>query len=90
MPTRGGARGILTIILDVPVDVGMQRVRERGETDRFEKEALDFFERVRQTYLERARNNPDRYRIIDASQTLEKVQADIDHVLLGISGVDWQ
>jgi dTMP kinase len=52
----------------------MGRVRGRGELDRFEREELAFFERVRATYLELAEKSSGRYRIVDASQPLDEVQ----------------
>jgi len=81
---QGGGRGItlnLTLLLDLPVEVGMARAGERGELDRFEREQQAFFERVRQTYRERAVAEPGRYRIIDAAQDIEQVQAQIDIAL---------
>jgi dTMP kinase len=71
----------LTILLDLPVEVGMARAKERGDFDRIENEQLSFFENVRSAYLERAKNNPERFRVINASQTLEQVQQDIAVVL---------
>lgn len=78
---QGELRPDLTLLLDLPIEVGMARAGERGELDRFEREQQAFFERVRQTYRDRAANEPDRYRIIDASQDIEQVQRDIDAVL---------
>jgi len=71
----------LTLLLDVPVEVGMERAGARSAPDRFEREQLDFFERVRGTYLARASADPSRYRIVDASQPLAAVQDDIRAVL---------
>ncbi len=71
---QGDLRPDLTIILDVPVSVGMQRVSARGGHDRFEQEKTAFFERIRETYLERARNRPNRYRVVDASGTIEETR----------------
>ncbi len=71
----------LTLILDIDVKLGLSRASQRGELDRFESETLDFFERVRAAYRERASANPARYAIVDAGQSLEKVQQDIDQVL---------
>lgn len=71
-----------TFVFDLPVDVGMQRVRSRGaEIDRFEQEKRAFFEQVRQAYLTRATLAPERYCVLDAAQTLDKVQAQIQHQL---------
>ena len=66
-----GLQPNLTLLFDVPVEQGMKRVASRGEADRFEVESLRFFERVRKAYLERAAAQPDRFRIIDASQNEE-------------------
>ena len=65
----------LTLLLDVPVQVGLSRMRGRGEADRIESEREDFFERVRTAYLGRAKAQPERFRLIDASQALEVVAA---------------
>jgi len=78
---QGGLRPDLTILLDLPVEIGMQRASERSEPDRIEQEKNNFFEAVRQSYLKMAAESPQRYRIIDASQTLEQVQKDIAAVL---------
>ncbi len=78
---QGELRPDLTLLLDLPVDVGMARAGERGELDRFEREQQAFFERVRQTYRARAVAEPGRYRIIDAAQNIEQVQAQIDSAL---------
>ena len=65
----------LTLLLDVPVQVGLSRMRGRGDADRIESEREDFFERVRTAYLGRAQAHPERFRVIDASQALEVVAA---------------
>lgn len=67
----------LTLLLDVPVAVGLARAGSRSAPDRFEKEKHDFFERVREMYLQRAKAEPQRYRIIDAGQPLDDVQSQI-------------
>jgi dTMP kinase len=71
----------LTLLFDVPVELGMTRVAGRGEADRFEVESVRFFERVREAYLERAAANPQRFRIIDASQGQEQVWNQVETVL---------
>ena len=68
------------LLLDIPVEQGLERARGRGELDRFEQEDIAFFERVRTTYLQRAKNNDD-YHVLDASQPLEQVQAQLKTVL---------
>lgn len=68
----------LTLLMDLPVDLGIARAGERGgEKDRIEKEKMDFFERVRAGYLQRAQQHPARIKIIDASQPLSAVQAQV-------------
>lgn len=67
----------LTIYLDLDVEIGLARARNRGELDRFEQEPRDFFERVRAGYLECVQQNPQRFAVIDASQSLEAVQTQI-------------
>ncbi|TNF98331.1 MAG: dTMP kinase [Gammaproteobacteria bacterium] len=78
---QGNLRPDITIYLDVSIEVGMQRARLRGELDRFEQEDMDFFNRVRQTYLDRAGAFPEVYRVIDASVSIEDVQSQIDGVI---------
>ncbi|MEH6822590.1 MAG: dTMP kinase [Motiliproteus sp.] len=78
---QGDLRPDLTLLLDVPVDIGMTRARQRGDLDRFEREQLDFFERVRRAYLARAKADPERFRIIDAAQSLQQVQQQISQVM---------
>lgn len=67
----------LTIYLDVPPGEGLRRAQARGEPDRFEAEALAFFSRVRDAYLDLARAEPDRFAVIDASRALEDVGSDV-------------
>lgn len=74
---QGELRPDLTLIFDLPVEVGLSRAAARGRLDRFEQEGTAFFESVRHAYLERARRWPERYRIIDAAQPLKAVQADL-------------
>ncbi|AXO61193.1 MULTISPECIES: dTMP kinase [Pseudomonadaceae] len=78
---QGELRPDLTLIFDLPVEIGLARASARGRLDRFEQEGRGFFEAVRQAYLQRAEQAPQRYRVLDAGQTLAQVQADIDALL---------
>lgn len=79
---QGTMQPDLTILLDVPVEVGLQRVTSRGgETDRFEREQTEFFQRVRSAYLQRAAQHSVRFRVIDASRPLNQVTQQLDDVL---------
>ena len=73
----------LTLVLDLPVSVGQARIRGR-RADRFEQEGNAFFERVRAAYLERARAAPERYRIIDASDSPALITASIKQAIAHI------
>jgi len=77
----GELRPHLTILLDVPTEIGLQRVSERGEHDRFEFESDAFFRKVRDAYHLRARQDKERFRIIDATLSLEVVQIKIEQAL---------
>jgi dTMP kinase len=73
---QGALRPDLTLLLDVPVDVGLERSRQRdaaGIRDRFDFERAEFFERVREAYLARARAEPQRMAIIDAVASMDEV-----------------
>lgn len=71
----------LTLVFDLPVEVGLARAAARGRLDRFEQERLEFFEAVRSTYLQRAAQAPERYRVLDAAQPLDAVQQRIAGLL---------
>ncbi len=81
---QDGQQPDLTVILDVDPEIGMQRAVARGELDRFEREALPFFRRVREAYLARAKLVPSRYRVIDAGQPLEQVERDLTRVVMDL------
>jgi len=74
---QGDLRPDFTILLDVSVSIGMARANRRGNLDRIEQETLDFFERVRSSYLQQARNSSGRYRLVDASVSLDNVQQEL-------------
>jgi dTMP kinase len=78
---QGALRPDLTLLFDLPIEVGLARAEARGRLDRFEQEGRSFFQAVRQTYLERAAQAPARYRIVDAGQSLAQVQLALEAIL---------
>ncbi len=78
----GGFAPDLTLVLDLDPEVGLARAAARSEKDRFEREGLDFFRRVRAVYLDRARRF-ERMKVVDASQSIEVVGSTIRQVLAG-------
>lgn len=74
---QGSLRPDLTYLLDLSPDIGLARASKRAALDRFELEKIEFFERVRAGYLERAALEPERCVVIDAAAELAQVQADI-------------
>ena len=76
-----GLKPDLTLLFDTPVEVGLLRANHRGQADRFELETVNFFERVRQEYLELAKAEPNRIQIIDANRPLAQIQTDISLLL---------
>jgi dTMP kinase len=72
----------LTLLLDLPVQVGLARAQaRRGQTDRFEQERGPFFERVRTAYLELAREQAQRFCVVDAARELPQVEAAVERAL---------
>lgn len=68
----------LTILLDVPVKIGLKRAVLKGEADRFEKELVEFHERVRSMYQTIAKNDPQRVRLINTNdKTIEDIQNEV-------------
>jgi dTMP kinase len=81
---QGDLRPDMTLILDIDIELGLNRARQRSEPDRFEGETVLFFERVRAAYQGLAAQAPQRYALVDAGQPLEAVQRDIEAVLEGM------
>jgi len=63
----------LTLLFDVPVEVSMQRLAAARTPDKFERESADFFTRIRNAYLQRAQQNPARFKVIDSNRPLDEV-----------------
>ena len=74
----------VTLLFDVPVEVSMQRLAATRVPDKFEREDADFFSRIRRAYLQRAQENPARFRVIDASVALTEVVANVEAILATI------
>lgn len=87
---QGPLRPDLTFLLDVPVEVGASRAGSRSEPDRFERQQNQFKAAVRQCYLDRAEQEPARFRVVDAGRELDQVkstvQEQIDAFLNGVQG----
>ncbi|MGC8119282.1 dTMP kinase [Marinobacter sp. VGCF2001] len=81
---QGEVRPDHVILLDAPVETGMARARKRGELDRFEQEAQAFFQRIRETYLARATEKPERYHVVNAALPLEQVSDSVSALLAAL------
>ncbi len=79
--TLANFRPDLILLLDLDVEIGLERATKRGEKDRFESESLDFFNRVRKSFIDRAKLDPKRYQIIDASLSEIQVKENIQNTL---------
>lgn len=78
---QGNLRPDLTVLLDAPVEIGIERARERGSFDRFELEKISFFEHVRRAYLLQAELHPERIKLIRANRPLVDVQSALIDVI---------
>ena len=78
---QGDLQPDLTLLFDVPVEISIQRLAGARAPDKFEREGTIFFEKLRQTYLMRAEENPARFRIIDANQSLYKVKVLVEKII---------
>lgn len=78
---QGDLRPDYSLLLDASADVGLARAKARAQLDRFEQEDRAFFDRVRQVYLDRAKAEPQRFELIDASASLEQVSASVTEVV---------
>ncbi len=77
---HGDLKPDVTILLDAPVEIGMSRAGRRGDPDRFESERSEFFMRVRETYLQLAEAEADRFIVVDATQDLDAVRQTIEQI----------
>ena len=81
---HGDLQPDLTLYFDLEPELGRARTRQARVPDRFEREQLDFYRRVRTAYLRRAREHPDRIRVINAAQTISEVQTELERIILTI------
>ena len=82
---QGELRPDYTFLFDLEADIGLARAQSRGETDRFEQQHIDFFNRVRAQYLKMAKSDQNRYRIVNAQYDLKTVQQQISSILETLS-----
>ncbi|WP_024327352.1 dTMP kinase [Thioalkalivibrio sp. AKL19] len=78
---QGALRPDLVILLDIEPEAGLERAVQRGRRDRIEREAVDFFERARDAYRERAAGAPDRYLVVDGASDPDTVA---ERILAGV------
>tara|TARA_R110000782_G_scaffold235939_9_gene322030 strand:+ start:2752 stop:3375 length:624 start_codon:yes stop_codon:yes gene_type:complete len=76
-----GLKPDITLLFDLDVEVGLRRAGKRSQADRFEQEDILFFERIRSCYLERAKKESSRFRIIHSGESMENVKQQIQNVL---------
>jgi dTMP kinase len=78
--TQRGLQPDLTLLFNLAPEIGRQRARGARSADRFEQEQDDFYRRVREAYLRRAREDPSRIRVIDASQSIAHIQQQLTDI----------
>jgi dTMP kinase len=76
----GDVQADLTVLMDIEPEIGLERIKSRGQADRIEQEGLDFFYRITQSYREKAERNPSKYVVIDASKSFKTVKLAITTV----------
>jgi dTMP kinase len=74
----------LTLLFDVTLEISRKRLSSNASLDRFEQEKQDFFQRVRDAYLKRAAQFPERIRVIDSGRTLNEIQSDLEVIVSSI------
>ncbi len=80
--TLQGLQTDITFLFDLPVEMGQQRVLSRNQgVDRFEQEKVEFFQKIRQRYLERALQEPSRIKVIDASKSIIDIELQLTALL---------
>jgi len=78
---QGDLQPDLTLYFDLAPEIGKTRTRAAREPDRFEREKLDFYGRVRAAYQKRAQEHPERIRVIDAARTISEIQVELEKII---------
>lgn len=81
---QAGLQPDLTLLFDVPVEISVQRLASARSPDKFERENTEFFNRIRAAYLLRAKENPDRFHVIDGNQPLDAVKKSLEEIISSI------
>lgn len=81
---QGDLQPDATLLFDVPVEVSVSRLASARMPDKFERESAEFFTKIRNAYLQRASENPSRFRVINSNQALEAVQANVKEIVMAL------
>jgi dTMP kinase len=81
---QGNLQPHLTLLFDLPVEVSLQRLKNAREPDKFEREDAAFFTKIRNAYLKRAQQFPERFRVVDANQPIEKIKVIVENIIATI------
>jgi dTMP kinase len=81
---QDGLQPDMTLLFDVPVEVSIQRLSAARTPDKFERESADFFTRIRNAYLQRAQQNPARFKVIDSNRPLEEVAKSVTQAIASL------
>jgi len=79
-----GLQPDLTLLFDASLEVASQRLANNASLDKFEQEKQDFFQRVRQVYLDRAAQFPNRFRVIDSSKSIQEIRVKLEDIIATI------
>ncbi len=81
---QGNLEPDLTILFDVPVEVSLRRLQNARSPDKFEKENEEFFSKIRNAYIERAKSNPRRFRIVNGDQSIEDIHKILKELIIDL------
>lgn len=81
---QGDLQPDITLLFDVPVEVSLQRLAGARTPDKFEAQGAAFFFRLREQYLQRAAQYPERFRVINAHRSLEEVKKSVEEIILSL------